>query len=109
MQAHVLFTIKDNTRCLFPDLLPHVVQMYFLHVRCLVMAADLAECRQLDFSVGIRDCSLLCWKGVSFYISFKETTKLKMSRKSWGGLHPNCEMSHRPSKHTRSQRLRFRH
>ena len=70
---------RSKTTHLFPDLLPHVVQKYFLHVRCQVMAADLAECRQLDFSVGIRDCSLPCWKGVSVYISFKETTKLKFA------------------------------
>ena len=108
IRAGVLFTIKDNTHCLFPDQLPHVVRMwYFPHMGYQVKVADLAECRQLDFSVGIRDCCLPCWEGVGFFVSFKATIKLKMSRKSQGGLHPTCEMSHGPSRHTHTHWLRF--
>ena len=108
IQASVLFMIKDNTHCLFPDRLPHVVPMwYFLHLGHQVRVADLAECRQPDFSVGICDRCLPCWEGVGFCIFFKETIELKMSRKSRGGVHPNCETSHGPFRHTHSHRLRF--
>lgn len=108
IQAGVLFTIKDDTHCLFPDWLPHMVRMwYFPHMGYQVRVADLADCRQLDFSVGIRDCCLPCWEGVGFCVSFKATIKFKLSRTSRGGLRANCEMSHGPSRHTHSHRLRF--